>query len=111
MPLGVRIKKLRLKRGESLQDVADAVGCSKAHVWELEQGRAKNPSMALLKAIADHFDLTVAALAGEDLFDTEADRQLARLFRQAQELSDRDLNTIEDMIKAMRRRMQDEKRK
>ena len=45
MTVGRRINEFRLARGESLQDVAGAVGVSKAHIWELEKGRADNPSI------------------------------------------------------------------
>ena len=38
MGLGVQITQLRLQKAESLQQVADAVGVSKAHIWELEKG-------------------------------------------------------------------------
>jgi len=37
MGLGARIAELRLKKGFSLQEVADAVGVSKAHIWDLER--------------------------------------------------------------------------
>jgi len=37
MTLGARIAQLRRNKGESLQKVADAVGVSKAHIWELEK--------------------------------------------------------------------------
>ncbi len=55
MSLATRIAELRRGRGESLQEVADAVGVSKAHIWELERGRSDNPSMALVTQLADHF--------------------------------------------------------
>jgi hypothetical protein len=48
MSLGARLTPLRLAKGESLQQVADAVGVSKAHIWELAKGRTDNPSMALV---------------------------------------------------------------
>lgn len=32
----IRLRALRTKRGLSLQDLAGAVGLTKAHVWELE---------------------------------------------------------------------------
>ena len=35
MALAAKIKELRLKKGLSLQDLADAVGASKAHIWDL----------------------------------------------------------------------------
>ncbi len=55
MTLGLRIADLRLKKRKSLQQVADAVGVSKAHIWELEKGRTENPSMALVTRLADYF--------------------------------------------------------
>ena len=39
MPLGEKIKILRTRKKLSLQEVADAVGASKAHIWELETGK------------------------------------------------------------------------
>ena len=52
MALGARLKRLRLKKGESLQQTADAAGVSKAHIWDLETGKSANPSMELLTSLA-----------------------------------------------------------
>ena len=43
MGLGRRITELRLKKKESLQDVASAVDVSKAHIWELVEGPHRQP--------------------------------------------------------------------
>ena len=51
MTLAQRITLLRSNRDQSLQQVADAVGVSKAHIWELEKGRTDNPSMALVTRV------------------------------------------------------------
>ncbi len=67
MRLATRVAKLRRQKSQSLQEVADAVEVSKAHIWELEKGRADNPSMALVTELADHFGVTVAYLVGEDI--------------------------------------------
>ena len=83
MSVGRRIKELRLARGESLQDVASAVGVSKAHIWELEKERANNPSMALVTRLADHFAVSIRFLIDEDIEAPDADEELARMFRQA----------------------------
>jgi transcriptional regulator with XRE-family HTH domain len=104
MGLGARITKLRLGRGESLQDVADAVGVSKAHIWELEKGRTDNPSMKLLMGLADHFGVTVAFLAGEDPKAIDADPQLARMFRQATKLAPRDRAILDDLMQNLLKR-------
>lgn len=104
--LGERMNRLRLEFGESLQDVASAVGVSKAHIWELEKGRADNPSMALVQRIADHFGKSVTYMVGEDITDPEADDDLKRMFRQAKELAPADRAVLDDMLQSFRRRMQ-----
>src|ERR1700690_3454909 len=96
MSLGARLTRLRLEKGESLQQVAEAVGVSKAHVWELEKGRTDNPSMALVTRLADHFGLSLASLVGEDPSADDAGR-IGRMFRQAGDLDPDDLALLDDM--------------
>ena len=107
MSVGRRIGKLRLARKESLQEVADAVGVSKAHIWELEKGRADNPSMALVTRLADHFGVSIRFLVDEDIEAPDAEEELARMFRQARELDDHDRKVLDDMIQSFRKRRQD----
>jgi transcriptional regulator with XRE-family HTH domain len=104
MGLGARITKLRIHRGESLQEVADAVGVSKAHIWELEKGRTDNPSMGLVTRLADHFGISVSALVGEDPRAADADPRIARMFRQAKDLEPEDLEVLDDMMKSLLKR-------
>src|SRR3954449_787907 len=104
MGLGARITKLRMQRGESLQQVADAVGVSKAHIWELEKGRTDNPSMGLVTRLADHFDVSISFLVGEDPRAEDADPKIARMFRQATDLAAEDLEVLEDMMKSLLKR-------
>lgn len=63
--LGSRLKSVRIQRRESLQQVADAVGVSKPHLWEIEKGRSTNPSIDLVVRIASHFRTSVSYLVGE----------------------------------------------
>ena len=65
MSIGARIKKLRIRNGDSLQQVADAVGASKPHIWELESNRTANPSLDLLKRLAQHFNVPISYLLEE----------------------------------------------
>jgi len=104
MSLGARITELRLKNGESFQQVADAVGVSKAHIWELEKGRTDNPSMALVTRLADHFGVSIASLVGEDPGANDADPKIGRMFRQAGRLEPNDLDLIDDMMQSMLKR-------
>lgn len=101
MSLGLRLARLRRKSGESLQMVADAVGVSKAHIWELEKVRTDNPSVALVTGLADHFKVTVAYLVGEDIEAKDADRDLQRMFRQARKLDDRERAILDSMMRTL----------
>src|SRR5260370_20471613 len=65
MSIGSRRKELRIRKGESLQQLADAVGASKPHIWELEAKRTANPSLDLLKKLAEHFNVPLSHLLEE----------------------------------------------
>lgn len=61
--LGTIIRKFREARDLSLQDLADLCECSKAHLWELEQGKSSNPTIQVLAKLADALWLDLGALA------------------------------------------------
>ena len=107
MALAERITRLRVAKGELLQDVATAVGVSKAHIWELEKGRAANPSMGLVTRLADHFGVSVAYMVGEDRAATDADVELARMFRQAQDLEPGDRVLLDQLLQGFLSRRRD----
>ncbi len=73
MSLGARLKELRLNKGVSLQAVADAVDASKPHIWELERGTTKNPSLELISKLASYFGVTVDYLAGTGAKEEDAE--------------------------------------
>jgi transcriptional regulator with XRE-family HTH domain len=102
MQLGERIFSLRQKTGESLQDVADKVGVSKAHVWELEKGRSKNPSFELVRKLATHFGVSLDVLTGIATEPGVKDLQIGRIHRGLDDLSDRDRAVVENMINMLR---------
>jgi transcriptional regulator with XRE-family HTH domain len=106
MRLGARLAKLRRKKGQSLQEVADGVGVSKAHIWEMEKSIADNPSMMLVTRLADHFGVTIASLVGEDAESPDAPKDLQRMFRQAQRLDARERAILDDMMKSLFKRRQ-----
>jgi transcriptional regulator with XRE-family HTH domain len=93
MSIGQKIKSLRARKRESLQQVADGVGVSKAHIWDLERGMSANPSLELLKKLALHFGVTVAFLADETAMpDDAAPLQFFREFEG--KLSEKDWDTL-----------------
>jgi transcriptional regulator with XRE-family HTH domain len=104
MSLATRLKDLRLRKGKSLQQVADIVGSTKAHVWDLEQGRAKNPSMNLLIEFSRCFEVPVAELVGETLNAEKDTNELMVMYRDLKDLSDSDREAIKAMMEHLRKR-------
>lgn len=104
MSIGQRIAELRNDKRVSLQEVADAVGVSKAHIWQLEQGekgKAKNPAMGLVERLADYFGVSVAFLVGEDVSGEETDPELAGLFRQAKAFDQRERQLLFNFVQSI----------
>jgi transcriptional regulator with XRE-family HTH domain len=103
LTLAQRLKELRLKKGDSLQGLADAVEVSKAHVWELETGKSKNPSIDLLTKLAKHFGLPLAHLIGEDPEAEDQDQELVAMFRELKDLTPRDREILRSTINIMKK--------
>lgn len=55
MSIGEKLKALRLQKGCTLQVVADGVGCSKTHIWDMENGKTNNPGFSLVINLAKYF--------------------------------------------------------
>jgi len=50
--LGDRLRRLRKARNQSLDDLASLSGISRTYLWKLEKGRALNPGIHMLRALA-----------------------------------------------------------
>lgn len=104
MSLAVKLKKLRIARGKSLQELADDVGSSKAHIWDLETGRSKNPSIDLLTNLAKALKVSVANLVGENPTGENEDPHIVAMYRELKELSPEDREVIQTVIDRFRKR-------
>jgi transcriptional regulator with XRE-family HTH domain len=105
MSFAARLKELRMKKKASLQQVADAVSTSKAHVFDLEKGTSANPSKDLLLKLAKYFQTSVSDLIGEDPNAPDEQPELIALYRDLKELDPADRETIRmlmERIKTMR---------
>jgi transcriptional regulator with XRE-family HTH domain len=60
--IGERIRSERTKAGLSLSRLAAATGLSKTYLIRLETDPSSNPSLGVLRQIADALDITVADL-------------------------------------------------
>ncbi|PJE55527.1 XRE family transcriptional regulator [Marinomonas sp. CT5] len=98
MTLAERLTELRVGKKASLQAVADAVGVSKPHIWELEKGKTKNPSLELLKELSIYYSVTLDSLVGLESKDEQ--NELSLMFREfdTSDLTDSDKATIKQAV-------------
>lgn len=100
MSLATKLKELRTRSRQSLQQVADDVGVSKAHIWELETARSSNPGVELVRKLADHFSVTIAYLTGDA---DEQDPAALQFFREfGGDLSSRDWDTLRTVAERLK---------
>jgi DNA-binding XRE family transcriptional regulator len=59
------------KLGLSLQEVANRAGITKSHMWELEQGRAVNPTIWTVYGLSRALGVPFSIMAAGALNDTE----------------------------------------
>ncbi|WP_081767038.1 helix-turn-helix domain-containing protein [Hylemonella gracilis] len=104
MSLGARLTELRLRKGASLQDVADAVEVSKTHIWALEKGGTKNPSLDLLKKLAEHFNVTVEYLAGTGDAESLVEVEAQQFFRDFKSLSDAERSLLLQTLEVFKKK-------
>jgi len=106
MSFAVRLKKYRLIKKLSLQQLADLVDVSKAHIWDLETERAKSPSLEVLKKLSTHLGVPIATLVGENPDDAENNPQsdAVVMYRDLQGLNDQDRETIKIMMNRLKQR-------
>ncbi len=103
MSFATKLHDLRVARAMSLQDVANVVGISKAHVWNLEKGIADNPSMELVVRLADLFRVRVADLVGENPDGEDVEPEMVAMFRDLKSLDERDRAVIRGLMDQMKR--------
>jgi transcriptional regulator with XRE-family HTH domain len=102
--LSDNIRKYRERARKSLQELADDTGASKAHIWEIETARAKNPSIELLTRISSALGVSVAELVGENPHDPDEAPEIVAMYRDLKGLSETDRKAIQGMISHFQKR-------
>lgn len=102
MSLGAKLAELRLRKGDSLQAVASAIGISKTHVWQLEKGNSENPSIELLKRLSEHFGVPLSYLANEDSETSLDDVEAQQFFRDFKTLSDAERAVLKQTLEVFK---------
>ena len=97
---GERIKQLRVGRGLTLEQLAQATDSSKSYVWELENKNPPRPSAEKLSAIATALDVTVDYLLGAD-DQTLADAEDKAFYRAYSSMPEETRRQIREMVKIL----------
>jgi transcriptional regulator with XRE-family HTH domain len=104
MSFASKLHDLRVAQRLSLQDVANAVGISKAHVFNLEKGITANPSMDLVVKLAELFRVRVADLVGDNPDAEDQPAEVVAMFRDLKSLDEQDRETIKLMMETLKKR-------
>lgn len=75
----VKMRAARDAAGMSLEAVALRAGMTKSHIWELEQGKAKNPTIRAIWGIAGALSLSPSYLLGLNVESPPIDPLAIRL--------------------------------
>lgn len=71
LTLGEELKTARANARMSLQEVADRSGFTKSHVWEVEQGRSRNPTIGMVSGLSKALGVPFLRLAQAALNSSE----------------------------------------
>ena len=74
-----RMKAARKASGMSLDDVASRAGMTKSHIWEIEQGSSKNPTVRAVWGISRALSLSPSYLLGLNVESPPVDPLAIRL--------------------------------
>lgn len=99
-PLGDRVRELRLKRGLTLEALAERVGSSKSYMWEIENKDVARPSAEKLQQIALALETTADYLLAIEAV-TEADADDKVFFRKYQQMKPKSKERLREMLKIL----------
>jgi transcriptional regulator with XRE-family HTH domain len=100
---GERIRNKRREAGLTLDQLAEASGCSKSYIWELENKNPPRPSADKLASIAKALRTTSDYLLALDT-ETEASATDKAFFRKYQSMDDETRDTIRQMLDVIAKR-------
>ena len=99
---GARLRRLREAKNLTLQQVADAVGCTKAYIWELEMKDGQRPSAERIQAIAKVLGVTMEDVMGEPIEQVpQASPEDVLFFREYAGMTDEEKDRYRQALKIM----------
>lgn len=99
---GARLRRFREAKGLTLQQVADAVGCTKAYIWELEMKEGQRPSAERVQKIAQALGVTMEDVMGTPMQEApEASPEDVLFFREYAGMAEEDKKNYQSILKMM----------
>jgi transcriptional regulator with XRE-family HTH domain len=100
---GDNVKKIRVEKNISQQELADLVGIHSTHVSRYERNMAQ-PSIEIAKKMAEALNVTVDTLiygaTDEKAKNNLKDADLLNMFTKVQQLDKTDVTTVKNLLKA-----------
>ncbi len=97
--LGEKIRRLRKKKGYSLDKLAELTESSKSYIWELENKKPPRPSADKLGKIAVQLDTTIDYLLDSEEAISPEDAADTHFYRQYRKMSPTTKAKIRQMVK------------
>lgn len=95
---GEKLRKARTDRHQTLEQLAEAIGSSKAYVWQLENKKNAKPSAELLLKIANYLGESPDFFLDDGLIERSENQVEDAFFRKFQRLSDDDKRYIDRVV-------------
>jgi transcriptional regulator with XRE-family HTH domain len=100
---GDNLKKIRIEKNVSQQELADLINTHSTHISRYERNLAA-PSIDVVKKIAEALDVSTDTLIygtqDEKVKNSLKDNELLNLFTKLQSLSNKQQDTVKDLISA-----------
>ena len=99
---GARLRRLREAKKLTLQQVADAVGCTKAYIWELEMKDGQRPTAERIQKIAQVLGVTMEDVMGTPMQEApQASAEDVAFFREYAGMTDEEKDRYRQALKIM----------
>lgn len=98
---GEKLRKIRIQQGKTLESLAEAVGTSKAYVWQLENKKNAKPSAELLLKIANNLGHSPDFFLDDTKKEPSEDQLEYAFFRKFSKLSEDDKRYIDRIMSGL----------
>lgn len=95
---GEKLRKIRIDRKKTLEELATGIGSSKAYVWQLENKKNAKPSAKLLLKIANYLGESPDFFLDDELSQRSENQVEDAFFRKFRSLSDEDKRYIDKIV-------------